>query len=50
MKLSDFDYHLPPESIAQFPVEPRDSAKLLKLDKNTGNIEDRTFSDILELL
>lgn len=50
MKLTDFDYHLPPESIAQFPAEPRDSAKLLRLNKDTGKIEDKVFSDILELL
>jgi len=35
MKLSDFDYNLPKELIAQTPIEPRDHSRLLKLDKNT---------------
>ncbi|MBI5654966.1 tRNA preQ1(34) S-adenosylmethionine ribosyltransferase-isomerase QueA [Candidatus Uhrbacteria bacterium] len=46
MKTSDFDYNLPPESIAQEPVRPRDSSKLLVLDRQTGTIEHRIFSDI----
>ena len=50
MKLSDFDYHLPTEKIAQTPAEPRDSAKLLTLCKQDGYIEDVVFSDIAHLL
>lgn len=50
MKLSDFDYHLPESSIAQTPAEPRDSAKLLCLDRQNGHIEDRIFRDILDSL
>jgi S-adenosylmethionine:tRNA ribosyltransferase-isomerase len=34
MKLSEFDYELPKELIAQTPIEPRDHSKLLMLDKN----------------
>ncbi len=50
MKTSDFDYHLPRDLIAQTPVEPRDSSKLLTLNKQTGAIEHRHFCDILEYL
>ncbi|MGA0395428.1 MAG: S-adenosylmethionine:tRNA ribosyltransferase-isomerase, partial [Rhodospirillales bacterium] len=34
MKLSDFDYELPPENIAQRPIQPRDSARLLVVDES----------------
>jgi S-adenosylmethionine:tRNA ribosyltransferase-isomerase len=50
MRTSDFDYHLPPELIAQTPVEPRDSSRLLVLHRATGNLEHRRFQDILEYL
>lgn len=46
MRTSDFDYHLPPELIAQTPVEPRDSSRLLILRRDTGALEHRQFSDI----
>jgi S-adenosylmethionine:tRNA ribosyltransferase-isomerase len=45
MKLCDFDYHLPKELIAQTPLEPRDSSRLMVLGKN---IEHRCFSDIID--
>lgn len=45
MKLCDFDYHLPKELIAQSPIEPRDSSKLMVLGQH---IQHRFFSDILE--
>jgi S-adenosylmethionine:tRNA ribosyltransferase-isomerase len=45
MKLSDFDYNLPKELIAQSPIEPRDSSRLMVLGKN---IEHRRFSDIVD--
>jgi S-adenosylmethionine:tRNA ribosyltransferase-isomerase len=45
MKLSDFDYHLPSELIAQSPVEPRDSSRLMVLGKD---IEHRYFTDIID--
>jgi S-adenosylmethionine:tRNA ribosyltransferase-isomerase len=48
--VSDFDYHLPPELIAQKPVRPRDSSRLLVLDKATGALEHRHFKDILDYL
>jgi S-adenosylmethionine:tRNA ribosyltransferase-isomerase len=47
MKLSDFDYHLPKSLIAQYPAEPRDSSRLMVLDKN---IEHRYFTDIIDYL
>jgi S-adenosylmethionine:tRNA ribosyltransferase-isomerase len=50
VKTSDFDYHLPPELIAQTPIEPRDHSRLLVLDRASGNIEHRHFYDIAEYL
>jgi S-adenosylmethionine:tRNA ribosyltransferase-isomerase len=47
MKTSDFDYNLPPEFIAQHPIEPRDSSRLMVLRRDTGAIEHRHFYDIL---
>ena len=48
MRTSDFDYFLPPELIAQTPIEPRDSSRLLVLDRGTGRVEHRRFHDILD--
>jgi S-adenosylmethionine:tRNA ribosyltransferase-isomerase len=50
MKTEDFDFFLPNNLIAQTPLEKRDSSKLLVLDKETGNITHRHFSDIIEYL
>ena len=50
MRTSDFDYDLPDELIAQAPAEPRDSCRLLVLDRATGKVEHRIFSDVLEYL
>ena len=50
MKTSDFDYHLPESSIAQTPVEPRDSSRLLVLHRQTGDVEHKTFRDIRDYL
>jgi len=50
MLLTDFDYHLPQELIAQTPAEPRDSARLLHFNRNSEQLEDKIFSDITELL
>ncbi len=46
MKTSDFDYDLPPEQIAQTPVEPRDSSRLLALNRQTGEMEHAIFRDL----
>ena len=43
MHLSDFDYHLPPESIAQHPAEKRDASRMLVLPRSEGEIEHRHF-------
>lgn len=50
MKTSDFYYDLPKELIAQTPVEPRDSSRLLILGRNNGEIEHKHFYDIIEYL
>ena len=50
MKTSDFDYHLPESSIAQTPAEPRDSSRLLVLNRTTGNIEHKIFRDLVDYL
>lgn len=50
MKTSDFDYHLPESSIAQTPVEPRDSSRLLVLHRETGDLEHRIFRDVTDYL
>ncbi len=50
MKVSEFDYDLPPEFIAQAPASPRDSSRLLHLDRATGRIGHFRFNDIVRLL
>jgi S-adenosylmethionine:tRNA ribosyltransferase-isomerase len=54
MKTSDFDYDLPAEMIAQTPVEPRDSSRLLVIHRNrngtAGQVEHRLFRDVGEYL
>ncbi len=50
MRTSDFDYDLPSELIAQTPIEPRDSSRLLVMHRDTGVLEHRQFPDLLEYL
>ena len=50
MKVEEFDYNLPEELIAQTPLAKRDSSRLLVLDKKTGDIEHKHFSDIIDYL
>ena len=50
MRTSDFEYELPPELIAQTPVEPRDSSRLMVLHRATGNTQHRRFTDLLDYL
>lgn len=49
-KLSDFDYDLPPERIAQVPLSERDRSRLMVVSRAQGTIEDRAFTDIAGLL
>jgi S-adenosylmethionine:tRNA ribosyltransferase-isomerase len=46
MKISDFDYDLPPELIAQMPIEPRDASRLLVVNRASGRWEHRHFRDL----
>ena len=48
MKVSDFNFELPEELIAQYPLEDRAKSKLMVLDKDTGNIEHKIFYNVLE--
>ena len=50
MKLTDFDFKLPKELIAQYPAEKRDHSRLLVLHRDTGELEHRKFFDIIEYL
>jgi S-adenosylmethionine:tRNA ribosyltransferase-isomerase len=50
LRTDDFDYELPQELIAQKPIEPRDTSRLLVLNRQTGIIEHRHFQDILNFL
>lgn len=50
LRLSDFYYDLPKERIAQTPVEPRDSSRLMVLNRKTGEIEHKIFRDIADYI
>ncbi len=50
MKTDDFDFYLPDNLIAQTPLERRDSSRLLILDKETGEITHKYFTDIIDYL
>ena len=50
MNVSEFNFNLPQELIAQEPLEERSSSRLLVLDKNTGAIEHKNFRDLLSYL
>ena len=50
MKTSDYAYDLPPERIAQTPIEPRDHSRLLRLDRGNGGIEHHRFDELPDLL
>lgn len=50
MKTSDFYYELPQELIAQTPLQKRDASRLMVLDRQSGTIEHRVFSDLKEFL
>lgn len=50
MRVDEFDYYLPPELIAQTPLEKRDESRLLVLDRRDGSIAHKTFRDILDYI
>ena len=50
MKTDDFDYKLPEELIASYPLENRDASRLLKLNKQTGEIADHKFTDFIDFI
>lgn len=50
MKTADFDYELPEELIAQTPAEPRDSSRLMVLERSAGQLEHRGFRDLTTFL
>ena len=50
MLTSDYDYDLPPHLIAQTPVEPRDHARLMAMDRRSGKVSHHRFVDLPELL
>lgn len=50
MKTDDFDFELPEELIAQTPIKERDHSRLLVLDRKTGNIEHKVFTDVIDYL
>jgi S-adenosylmethionine:tRNA ribosyltransferase-isomerase len=50
LKTSEFDYYLPPELIAQTPIEPRDAARLLWLKRSSGDMTHHHFYDLPDLL
>lgn len=50
LRLSDFYYDLPKERIAQTPIEPRDSSRLMVLNRYDGTIEHRIFRDIVDYI
>ncbi|MFY8001054.1 MAG: tRNA preQ1(34) S-adenosylmethionine ribosyltransferase-isomerase QueA [Candidatus Kapaibacteriota bacterium] len=47
MKLSEFNYNIPKKLIAKYPADPRDSSYMMVLNRQTGEIEDKKFADIL---
>ena len=50
MNVDQFDYHLPPDLIAQTPLEPRHSARLMVVDRAAGTISHHNFTDLVDLL
>lgn len=50
MKTSDFDYDLPEERIAQSPAPVRDACRMLVMDRETGQLEDKIFRDIYDYI
>ncbi|MCF7804153.1 MAG: tRNA preQ1(34) S-adenosylmethionine ribosyltransferase-isomerase QueA [Candidatus Marinimicrobia bacterium] len=49
-QLEDFDYELPEDKIAQYPVEPRDSSRLMVVNRSTDTLEHKVFTDVIDYL
>ncbi|MFM8438482.1 MAG: S-adenosylmethionine:tRNA ribosyltransferase-isomerase, partial [Candidatus Kapaibacterium sp.] len=49
MKLTEIKFSVPKNAVAKFPAEPRDSAKMMILDRKTGEITDKKFKNIVDL-
>ena len=50
MKLSEFKYNIPKNAVAKFPAEPRDSARMMVVNRDTGDIQDKVFSDLVNMM
>jgi len=50
VQLSEFDYYLPPELIAQHPIEPRDQSRLLVVNRHLQTLEHRLFCNVIDYL
>jgi S-adenosylmethionine:tRNA ribosyltransferase-isomerase len=50
VNVNQFDYHLPPELIAQTPIEPRHASRLMVINRQTGEITHHRFTDLVDLL
>ena len=50
MKVSEFNYNLPEELIAQVPIQKRDESRLMIVDRENRKIEDKVFKDIIDYL
>ncbi len=50
MKLSEFKFTIPKNAIAKFPADPRDNAKMLVLDRETGKMQNKKFKNLINFL
>ncbi|GMU85182.1 MAG: S-adenosylmethionine:tRNA ribosyltransferase-isomerase [Ignavibacteriales bacterium] len=50
MKLTDFSYNLPKNSVAKYPISPRDKAKLMVLHREEQNVENKGFTDVVDYM
>lgn len=50
MKLSDFSYNLPKSQIAKYPVSPRDKSKLLVVNRETGDLDSKRFTNVVDYM